>query len=153
MVTEAERAYAAGFLDGEGSFYINLYFRPRRGHWQKVAKVCVSQNDPRPLEWLIERWGGQLRRARHVKLSTGIYWQYQLPARKATRLVEDVLPFLLVKREVAENFLAFESYRPQSRKLSDDDLSHLYELVNRSHILNGRPAAVCVNHWVKGVPI
>lgn len=55
--TLADKAYAAGFLDGEGWIGITRP-RARRGH---TVTAEIVQKDPAPLLWMQERWGDRLR--------------------------------------------------------------------------------------------
>jgi hypothetical protein len=58
---EPEKAYAAGFFDGEGC--VQIYMRGDSSRTKNCLRVAlsVSGTDTRPLAWLQERWGGNIR--------------------------------------------------------------------------------------------
>lgn len=92
-----DKAYAAGFFDGEGNVVIaaNRKGGARGTYLTYNMRVGVSQNDPAPLFWLRERWGGSVRKTgprAHL-------WQQF--ASGAARFLQDVEPYLQVKRERA----------------------------------------------------
>lgn len=98
-MNDRDLPYAAGFFDGEGCISAC-----RRGDGRVALRVTCTQSDPRPLEWLRERFGGRVslvhradpgaeRRAVHVWVANEAM---------ARRFLTAVLPYLIVKRERAE---------------------------------------------------
>lgn len=110
--------YAAGFFDGEGS--ITLMKPPPWGA-VRILRVVVVQNDRRPLDLFMERWGGHVRQLRKC-------YQWQVATVKATSFLEDVLPHLIVKHYQAELALKYRSMmRPyggkwEGRKYTEEEL-------------------------------
>jgi hypothetical protein len=92
----AERAYAAGIIDGEGC--IGCY----QGRW----RVTVSQNEPEIPEWLHERFGGTIRHAvfnqsyREEPFERWTWGVYSKADVKAA--LSAVVRYLIRKREKAE---------------------------------------------------
>jgi len=91
--------YAAGFFDGEGCVIIR--------DCKPCLKLMVTivQKDTRPLEFMQARWGGNLC---HKKDGASVL---SLSCRKAAAFLRDVLPFLIVKKEVAQIGIAFQERR------------------------------------------
>lgn len=92
--------WAAGFIDGEGCIRIS----------HKV-RVSVLQVDPRPLIQLQVLFGGSIRINRH---STGpkrrrIY-VWEIGSRQARTMLEQILPFLIVKKDQAELALEHDKF-------------------------------------------
>jgi hypothetical protein len=89
--------YAAGFFDGEGTVGT-----PHR----RFLYVAASQVDPRPLQLLVELFGGAIYshhqgpkfEAKRVKPA----WRWNLTGASAAVALAEMLPYLIVKRDVAE---------------------------------------------------
>ncbi len=143
MTSEAERAYAAGFLDGEGCIAIIKGGRnPNNGDTYFQAGVYVSQVDPTPLLWLREHWGGTITAK---KGSSGTRaWQWHVRSQLAYSILRDVLPYLQVKRANAENALKLAELRKGHVKapLTQDDLAARRALQAESKRLNTTAAHV-----------
>jgi hypothetical protein len=107
FVSDAERAYAAGFFDGEGSVTINS-FRDDSRSWK--LSVVVGQLDPRPLRFLLKRWGGQISGPR----VNGQY-EWRIHSASAARFLSDVHPYLIVKAEQAAIVAEFRRRMGASR--------------------------------------
>lgn len=91
--------YAAGFFDGEGCVYI------RDCKPGLKLGVTIVQNDTRPLVIMQARWGGGIS---HKKEGGSVL---SLHCTKAAAFLRDILPFLIVKKEVAQLGIAFQERR------------------------------------------
>lgn len=123
--TEAEKAYAAGFFDGEGS--VSIESRRLKGlstiSWR--ISVKISQDVREPLELLQEIWGGSImQRPRRANGKVGFQWACH--TRNADRFMRDIASFALVKRR--EILLAIEyrdgvltDKRPGRRGISQEE--------------------------------
>jgi hypothetical protein len=98
----AEAAYLAGFLDGEGSI---VRAKPR------VWRVAIFQSDEAVIRWIAEvtgtgfigsrqpdAMGGNLVKKSEFKVN----WYWQLYGRNAGLFLEQLLPYLRVKKERAQ---------------------------------------------------
>jgi len=114
VVSDVDRAYAAGFFDGEGAVMI---WR-RAGKFNSIDKagrpyhrlhVTISQTDRRPLEWLMERFGGTLcaKKRPRVENNEKPVWQLSLSSIAAQLFLESIYPFLVLKRERVDVALKF----------------------------------------------
>lgn len=97
MVNEVDKAYAAGFFDGEGHVEI-------RKHTQGVTalnfQASASQNDRQPLDWLRTLFGGKIYRPHGNKRSNAYIWI--VSGHSAYMFLDAILPYLMVKKEDAE---------------------------------------------------
>ena len=93
--------YAAGFFDGEGSIAVcKAYGRVYR------VQVSISQDVPDPLWAIKERWGGYISvRPPRANGKRAHYWK--IDDRRAKQFLEDIFPFLLVKKASAALVLTF----------------------------------------------
>src|SRR5262249_32850158 len=100
MLTEAEKAYAAGLFDGEGSILIDKP-RPSKGH---TLWVQLTMRESVGVAWLQERWPGSLRLAtRRPKAREAFaYWYWCWYTSAAAAFLSDVLAYLLGKQTQAQ---------------------------------------------------
>ena len=109
-------AWAAGFIDGEGS--IAVYKRNRRDRWKDHAlRISVVNTDPRPLKELQRLFGGSIQWChkpgpKHPNWKPS--WAWVGSHRVAESCLVRIIPWLVAKREQAE--LAILSRRLVSSK-------------------------------------
>jgi hypothetical protein len=119
---ESDYAWAAGFIDGEGTFSITKHVNGVNSYKPHLA---VSQVDRRPLDRLQVLFGGHVKsmRSRHPNQSD--YWRWGLASAQAFReLLPHLLPWLIVKREEAEIVLDFcKLVGPKGRWVIPDEVS------------------------------
>lgn len=93
-------AWAAGFLDGEGSLSLRVSNR-RPGQRRYRPLVEATQLDRAPLELFCELFGGSIR-------STGNAWRWTLANTGTIRAaLTEMRPFLTVKAAEADVLLEF----------------------------------------------
>ena len=102
-VSVAQRAYIAGFIEGEGSFCLTRPMRKKQGvpqyHYQIRPSISVSQKNKRPLEFIQKIYGGRIRYVKHTGVNATFLWFYDLRTRQGIlRLITDIYPFLIASR-------------------------------------------------------
>jgi len=123
--------YAAGFLDGEGSFFIN------EKDW-KISVSCTNTNKP-IIEWFKKTFGGsicknatQLRKLNHRRC-----FSWQIVCQDAENLCKAIVPYLHEKTEQALLLIALrQTVDTKIRKRLSSDIilerqwysNHLKEL-------------------------
>jgi hypothetical protein len=123
MLAEAEKAYAAGLFDGEGSIIID---KPRRGKGHTLM-VTLAMREPAAVTWLQDRWSGSLcpatRRPKGRDAFVCWYWRRYTSA--AAAFLSDILPYLLVKQAQAQLAIEFQSHKSfkYGRRLTDEVLA------------------------------
>jgi hypothetical protein len=80
----AERAYAAGFIDGEGCISIGV----QKNSW--VAKLTVVQVDPRPLHLLAQFWGGAVSKKKPGP-RRALAYEWRIVGKQFYRCMDDIL--------------------------------------------------------------
>jgi hypothetical protein len=103
--TEAERAYLAGIIDGEGWIGVNVVEGRGRhaGHPpQHTIRVAVGNRDRGLIEWIAEHFGGNITRRKCYDDKWGEQWGWAVQSRRASSVLKEVLPYLVVKRTQAE---------------------------------------------------
>ena len=88
---DVEKAYMAGVVDSDGSIWFGL-----KRHTYHYPNVTVSTQDEILVNWIQERWRGV------VEASSSAYRWKSLQGGDALRtLIEDILPYLITKRQQA----------------------------------------------------
>lgn len=102
MLLATDAAYLAGFIDGEGS--IMLY-----GRRDKVAlKLSISNTSKPVLDWVEDITGvGKVMLHRKADHRIRTTWMYQSNSEAAESVIEQILPYLIIKKEQAK--LALET--------------------------------------------
>jgi len=88
-------AYAAGFLDGEGCFYIE-------GAPHHKIRVSAANTDEGVIRWLQSLFGGSVSQERRQRNPNHRpVWSWQVVSRDAWRMCCTVVPYLKQKAEQA----------------------------------------------------
>jgi hypothetical protein len=104
-----DKAYAAGFFDGEG--FVTIAFMSNKIMTKGTVytmRVGVGQNEHGPLLWLRERWGGSVRVLKRKTEGGNLPYKWDCCARMAAAFLRDVRPFLQVKAARADIALNFQ---------------------------------------------
>lgn len=113
-MTETEKAWIAGYFDGEGSIVIKRTGREKR---QLALQVQMSNNRPHAIEWLHDYYGGTFLYSKNPN-STNISARWSIVCDKATLFLEDILPYLKDKKRRALLALAFQRYKAKTKLFS-----------------------------------
>lgn len=120
MMDRDKLIWAAGFFDGEGCVSIRRQKRPAREnsvrdvYWTYTIDSAVSQKNPEPLEVFKALFGGHL----YSYESYGVtYWRWCIAGKHTYRMLVLLLPYLIVKKGIAELAIRFQEKQNQWRKL------------------------------------
>lgn len=137
VLTVAETAYIAGFLDGEGS--IIIVFRKPTSYYLTV-RLAQSSKARQVLDWISEITGigaSINKNPTSEKHDMGLTWACNSYA--ATTLLIQLMPFLIVKKEQARLAIDFHS-RLQDPTLRGDKVWQA-EYKEQMGLLNKRGAS------------
>jgi hypothetical protein len=107
-IAESEKAYAAGFFDGEGHITIAARKVKEAKGLCYTMRIGASQNNARPLSWLQHRWGGTVNAVKRKTTRGNTTYVWMCFTSGAEKFLRDVLPYLQVKRRRALIALAFQ---------------------------------------------
>lgn len=136
-VTEADLAYTAGIIDGEG--YIGIRNTPKRCY----IDVVVVSTDPRLPLWLQEHWLGNLSKQRMMQPGQRPAFRWNVHSRQALAVLKAIRPFMVLKGERADVAMAFQAtlwYRGK-QPVSAVELATRNEMATRLRLLNRRGIA------------
>jgi len=135
ILNSEEKAYIAGFLDGDGSIMAQLVFRKdyRLGYQIRVSIVFYQKTSHQKiLFWLKERLGYGYVRMRKDGMS-----EYTIVGiREAAHVLKLLYPFLQLKKDLAIDVLALIEHHPSTRKMTASKLISLSKRVDKTAEFN-----------------
>lgn len=147
-------AWAAGFIDGEGSLQLRPYNRAGTASRRHFPVIAVGQTVIEPLERLQEMYGGNIYLRTPANEKHRPCWAWTITGGLRTRAcLERVMPWLVVKREEAEILLAYTlRMRGPSQgnlgRLTDAELAERDEMAVSLSALKSRGRGVDLAHIV-----
>lgn len=135
-LSDAEKGYIAGIIDGEGCVGFT---------WGDAAKaqirVTVANTNTQLIEWLKQKIGGHVFRKKkiHAKWKTG--WQWTVTSAQARRLLDEIAPFLVIKRKQAELVSAFDDSAANGGPIGPDAFEARAKLIAGIRELNRKGEA------------
>ena len=139
MLSETDKAYMAGLVDGEGSIVIE-YCNNRRN---TKLRMNVTNAHIETLEGLKNLWGGHLYRRPPNKIKNHkAVGQLGFTAKQAWEVISSIHPYLRIKRKQADLALEFAKTllppRCNGKRLTEDELSFRANLKDQISKLNKR---------------
>lgn len=131
MLTDREKlAWAAGFVDGEGSVVIT----------DNSVTLTVGQVHRDPLLILQSMFRGQVRLQQRSKLGVRDLWVWKVSTRDAANALRQLFPFMVVKKNQALLALEFQGRMlKKGQRLSDEERHARSLLKTRMSRLNHLP--------------
>jgi hypothetical protein len=130
-----EKAYIAGFLDGDGSIMAQLVSRKdyKLGYQIRVSVVFYQKSTHQDyLLWLKEQLGYGYVRMRNDGMS-----EYTIVGLREVEYVLTLLhPFLRLKKHLARDVLALIKQHPPQRKMTASKMVSLSKLVDKTATFN-----------------
>lgn len=120
-LSEVERGYLAGIVDGEGT--INFGLQQGRAHRKGSWYLQVSSTEPALVEWLASRLGGKVStfpsptKPRNWKP----LYRWQVNGKQAVVICHEIGPLLVIKKAQAQ--LLVESYQLRRTSRGVDDVA------------------------------
>ena len=114
-------AYIAGVIDADGSITIAVTTPSRNGSTLRYSeKVSLAQVNPQAIDLLREHFGGGLSIQKRRGISRRPLYRWQIGCRKAAKFLEQILPFLRIKRQQAEICLNLHKIKQRGRIANTD---------------------------------
>ena len=108
MATQTDYAWAAGFVDADGC--ISLHPQRLNGYTSPIVQLIIVQKDIVGLEHFRAIFDGKEKISpvyRHKK--TFMYWRLVFSTKRAAHVLQLILPYLVLKREVAQVALELQN--------------------------------------------
>lgn len=120
-MSETEKAYLAGIVDGEGAITIlSRQYRHKNGKVYPVTflRLMVTSTSPKLIKWLGAIGGSTALKnvgpTGHLGKKPIFYWA--TASKLSGDILEQILPYLIIKKEQAEAAIAFQSLRRKGKK-------------------------------------
>jgi hypothetical protein len=119
--------YAAGFFDGEGC--VNC--ATNRGG-SPFVRILIVNTNLEVLERFKETWGGDINKNYKSKEHWKQAYTWRLSHTSAGLFLEEILPYLIVKKKQSELAIEFINIRPgKGKRWSDESLKEAVILLDR----------------------
>ena len=103
--SEAELAYFAGIIDGEGCFTLTRPSNQRFGG----LRLQVGNTDPLLMQWIHQHFGGSLSLEQRRQTKHQSVWRWVAAAADLETLLPRLIPYLITKKRQAELTLAYRA--------------------------------------------
>lgn len=132
MKEEIKMAYAAGILDGDGSFSLLLHRSTTKESWRTFYHPCIQLSNAYKgmSEFLNEKFGGSLRVKKPQQEHHKPLYVWSLRSREGCKkLIDKIFPYLKLKKDQANlmlNFLEsdhFDQHQGEKFNLKMKDLN------------------------------
>lgn len=106
MITNTNFAYAAGYIDGDGCFYIGKTINKKTGRIRYQSMLIISSTNRFILNEFFQKFGGIVRLSDDRLKYPGQKPQYQfiIKGNKALEFTQNIQPYLVEKKRESENF-------------------------------------------------
>jgi len=132
------KQYIAGFIDGEGYLSILKLKRKtaRNGYWfQPVIKVSQTQDHSYILQMIHCQYGGHFNKRRVYKDNSKPTFTLDIKGEeKIRKLLDDILPYLIIKKPQAELILEYYNLGTVMKRNSEG-IKKLDELQSKRSVL------------------
>lgn len=139
--TQIDWARLAAYIDGEGSVQINERNSTRKTNWGSWLRVSVSNTNPLLMVWLKETFGGTIAPSKPKKKTHKPGLKWHVSCRTAAGILEQCLPYMILKRSHAEIALAWQkTLRGPGHRIDLATRTQRVELKDKLKVLNARGA-------------
>ncbi len=151
---DTKLAYLAGLIDSDGHITVAKSEPSQRDRARSTIHypiVGITNTDKRMMEWVLENFGGsygsrmgQKMKAKSLERGWKERYDWRMTGKKSLTLLEDILPYLVVKRDRAELVLQFREHEEVVNALStrQGDVLPSYIIQDREKI---RAAVMLLN--------
>ena len=111
-LTQAEIAYFAGIVDGEGSIMVTSA-TGKKGNKTYRLRMLVTNTNREVMDWIFARFGGSIQTCNQTAESVAkrhrVKFNWSRDADNAIEIIKVIYPFLIIKRKQAEIALRWPS--------------------------------------------
>lgn len=109
MWTEAQLAYMAGIVDGEGSIVVVPSYSKTKGkrYERYIIRIHAYNTDPTLMVWLKQFFGGSWSPVKRRRIEQKQSYQWYVGHTAAATIAKAILPYLVIKQRQAEILIEF----------------------------------------------
>ena len=108
-IKPTEFSYIAGYLDGDGCFYIGEEKNKKRLSIKHVVSIVVTSVNRAVLDYFKSRFGGSVCLIGKETRNSKALYQFSIKKRNVIKIAENILPFLVEKKEECQLAVKFAS--------------------------------------------
>lgn len=106
LLSSTRLAYIAGLFDAEVGFGIHRYSTESQRHYYSLF-LSYTKMERNILSYLSKIFGGKVRKLKDQPIYKHDMWQWQLSSREAYLALNEVYPYLRLKKEIARICIEF----------------------------------------------
>ena len=140
MVTELDKAYLAGFIDGEGCIVVSSFSNKNAKSRSYRSMLIISQGIESPMKRLRDLWGvGHIICQKNTGFGNSPKYVWNIYSKDAYYVLSQVLPYLVIKKVQAEKILELQKHidiHRSNKPLSPDILKYREDIKDSISRLN-----------------
>ncbi len=122
-LSEADKGYIAGIIDGEGCIGLSKYYR-KSGRVRYSPLVRIQMTDYETIRYFYDTFSGSYCYKRKAPLNWKDQWQWAIDFRGGYEFIKCLLPYLRIKKRQAEMFIEYydNAVFVKGKKLSEREI-------------------------------
>lgn len=111
-LNEPEKAYIAGFLDGDGCICMFAKVPKNKQHRRSLHysfTVTIGNTDSEIIQYLFSKFGGSMYKRKKTRKNWRVFQYWRICDRHASAFLKMIYPYLRIKRKQAEIIIKFRN--------------------------------------------
>ncbi len=135
---ETEKAYVAGFFDGEGCIYIGRI--KSRNTYTITGRIIIGGTDKSIIDYVynIIQNGRKNDTQHNRKPNWKKMFRIELSQLQGVKLLQDILPYLNLKKRQAELFIKLANLKRKSTRAGQYEIKRQEQIMEENRKLNKR---------------
>jgi hypothetical protein len=137
-INKTNLSYLAGYIDGDGCFFINSFTNKNRTTHKFPQTIIIASANKEVLDWCKQLYGGFINTKYSVPKGHKPMHYYRLSKFRAIPITKKIYPYLVERREEAQIFIDFAASKNVKEKFNLISKMHILKetmnLVSKSHI-------------------
>lgn len=126
MIKQTDFAYIAGYIDGDGCFYIGKYKPKNRLKHKYIVSIVISSVNKHVLESFKKKFGGSVTLVKQEHDNCKALYHFSIAKRNTLKLARSIEPYLIEKKEECLTAIQFAS---------SNDIGNIEECLNKMAII------------------
>ena len=143
IINETDYAYMAGYIDGDGCFYIGHERSPKRLKPKPIVSIIISSVNNKVLYHFKSLYGGSVNISKKTSGNNKSQYHLILKKTESCKLINGILPYLTEKRDQCILLLEFAALNAFDKQIDCINkmkkLKHTLNLVNKDHKIEFEP--------------
>lgn len=152
IIQNTDLAYAAGYIDGDGCFYIGKTTNKKTNRTRYQYMIIVSSTNRDVLEYFKNIYGGSVRLSNSRNKYPGQKPQYQyiIKGKNSLSLSQQIFPYLVEKVYQAEQFIKFIEI--PIAEVRNNIINFMRSLKNEFHLVSEQRKSIILEESNRYIP-